>query len=135
MKGGGRGRGFLGQRTSSSSSTFGSLFVINTSSRPRSDKSRSESLIIGSTEGSLVSSRVRVLRNDEIRFGGSRSKANIFISGDFKEAPIVGSRGWYTGSLSFFTGEDSFCGLTYGSGWGGIKYVMPGKIPLGLKGL
>ena len=72
MKGGGRGRGFLGQRTSSSSSTFGSLFVINTSSRPRSDKSRSESLIIGSTEGSLVSSRVRVLRNDEIGVWGVR---------------------------------------------------------------
>ena len=72
MKGGGRGRGFLGQRTSSSSSTFGSLFVINTSSRPRSDKSRSESLITGSTEGSLVSSRVRVLRNDEIGVWGVR---------------------------------------------------------------
>ena len=72
MKGAGGGRGFLGQRTSSSSSTFGSLFVINTSSRPRSDKSRSESLITGSTEGSLVSSRVRVLRNDEIGVWGVR---------------------------------------------------------------
>ena len=40
-----------------------------------------------------------------------------------------------TSFLSFFIGEDSFCGLTYGSAWGGIKNVMPGKIPLGLKGL
>ena len=71
----------------------------------------------------------------KLGFGGSGSKANIFISRGLEEAPIVGSRGWYTGSLSFFTGEDSFCGLTYGSGWGGIKYVMSGKIPLGLKGL
>ena len=65
----GGGGGSLGRRTSSSS-TFGWLSIINTSSRQRSDKSRSVSSITGSTKGSLGSSRVRVLRNDEIAFGG-----------------------------------------------------------------
>ena len=55
-------------------------FVINTSSRPRSDKSRSVSSIIESTRGSLESLRVRVLRNDEIGFGGSGSTANMFAT-------------------------------------------------------
>ena len=63
------------------------ISAMNTSSRPRSDKSRSVSSVIGSTKGSLESSRVRVLRNDEIRFGGSGSTANMFISGGLKEAP------------------------------------------------
>ena len=69
------------------------------------------SSIIGSTKGSLESSRVRVLRNDEIGFGGSGSTANMFIFGGFDEVPTVGFGGWYNGSLSFFIGEGSFCGL------------------------
>ena len=79
--GGGGDGGFSGRRTSSSFSTFGSLFVMNTSSRPRSDKSRSESSITGSTKGSLKSLRVKVLRNDVIGFGGSGSTVNMFMSG------------------------------------------------------
>ena len=109
--GGGGDEGFLGQKTSSSSSTFGSLFVMNTSSRPRSDKSRSKSSITGSTKGSLESLRVRVLRNDEIGFGGSGFTVNMFISGGLEEALIVGSGSWYTGSLSFFMEGESFWGL------------------------
>ena len=96
---GGGGGGCLGRRTSTSS-TFGS--VINISSKPRSDKSRFVSSITGSTKGSLESSRVKVLRNDEIEFGGPGSTANMFISGGLEEAPLVGSGGWYNGSLSFF---------------------------------
>ena len=110
--GGGGDGGFSGRRTSSSSSTFGSLFVMNTSFRPRSDKSRSESSITGSTIGSLESLRVRVLRNDEIGFGGSGSTVNMFVSGGLEEAPTVGSGSWYTGSLSFFVKGESFWGLT-----------------------
>ena len=97
--------GFLGRRTSSSSYTFGSLFAMNTSSKPRSDKSRSESSITGSTKGSLESLRVRVLRNDEIGFGGSGSTVNMFVFGGLEEAPIVGSGNWYSCSLSFFMGR------------------------------
>ena len=52
----------------------------------------------------------------KLGLGGSGSTANIFISGGLEEAPTVGSRGWYTGSLSFFIGKDSFCGLTCGFG-------------------
>ena len=85
---------------------------MNTFSRPRSDKSRSESSIIGSTKGSLESLKVRVLRNDEIGFGGSGSTVNMFISGGLEEAPIVGSGSCYIGSLSFFMEEESFWGLT-----------------------
>ena len=96
---GGGGGGCLGLRTSSSS-TFGS--IINTHSRSRSDKSRFVSLIIGSTKGSFESSKVGVLRNDVIGFGGSGSIANMFIYGGLEEAPTIGSRGWYNGSLSFF---------------------------------
>ena len=66
---------------------------MNISSKPRPDKSKSESSIIGSTKGSLGSSRVRVLRNDEIGFGRSGSIADIFMSGGLEEAPIVGSGG------------------------------------------
>ena len=65
---GGRDGGLLGRRTSSSSS-FGSMFVINTSSKPRSDRSKSVSSTIGSTKGSFGSSRVRVLRNDDWVWG------------------------------------------------------------------
>ena len=101
----------MGRRTSSSSSTFGSLFAINTSSKPRSDKSRLEALITGSIKGSLESLRVRVLRNDKIGFGGSGSTVNMFISGGLEEAPMVGSRNWYACSLSFFIGRESFWGL------------------------
>ena len=106
---------------------------MNISSKPRSDKSKSESSIIGSTKGSLGSSRVRVLRNEEIGFGGSGFMANIFMSGGLEEASMVGSGGWYNGSLSLFIGEDSFCALLWDSGK--VEYVMAGKIPLGLKGL
>jgi len=110
---GGGGEGYLGQRTSSSS-TFGSLSAINTSSRPRSDKSRSVSSITGSTKGSLRSSRVRVLRNDEIGFGGSGSTTNIFMSEGHEDAPKVGFRGWYNDYLSFFLEEGSSYGLDWG---------------------
>jgi len=47
----------------------------------------------------------------KLDLGGSVSTANIFISRGLEEAPTVGSGGWYNGSLSFFIGEDSFCGL------------------------
>ena len=70
------------------------------------------SSITGSTKGSLESSRVRVLRNDEIGFGGLGSIANMFISGGLEEAPTVQSRGWYNGSLFFSLGEGSFCDLS-----------------------
>ena len=73
------------------------------------------SSITGSTKGSLGFLRVRVLRNEEIGFGGSRPTANMFISGDLEEALTDGSGGWYNGSLSFFLGEGSSCGLT---AWG-----------------
>ena len=42
------------------------------------------SSITGSTKGSPESSGVRVLRNDEIGFGGSGSTTNIFIFGVLK---------------------------------------------------
>ena len=125
--GGGGDGGFSGRRTSSSSSTFGSLFVMNTSSKPRSDKSGSESSITGSTKGSLESLRVRVLRNDEIGFGGSGSTVNMFISGGLKEAPIVGSGSWYIGSLSFFMKGESFWSLACDSGWDGTGRIMLGS--------
>ena len=78
---------------------------------------------------------MRVLRNDEIGFGGSGSTVNMFISGGFEEAPIVGSGSCYTGSLSFFMEVESFWGLTCDSGRGRIGCIMLGRIPLGLKGL
>ena len=43
---------------------------------------------------------------------GSGSTVNMFISGGLEEAPTVGSRSWYTGSLSFFVKGESFWGLT-----------------------
>ena len=58
----------------------------------------------------------------------------MFMFGGFEEAPMVGSRGWYNGSLSFFSGGDSFCDLVWDSGLGGDEYVMAGKILLVLKG-
>ena len=130
----GGSRGGLGQRTSSSS-IVGWLSVMNTSSRPRLDKSRSMTSITESTKGSLGSSRVSFFRNDEIGFRGSGSTTNMFISGGFEEAPIVGSGSWYNDSLSFLLVEGSFCGLAWGSNLSGVEYVMHGKIPLGLKGL
>ena len=39
---------------------------------------------------------------------GSGSTVNMFISGGLEEAPTVGSRSWYTGSLSFFVKGESF---------------------------
>ena len=110
----GGGGGYLGRRTSSSS-TFCWLSAINTSSRPRPDKFRSVSLITMSIKGFLGSSRVRVFRNDEIGFEGLGSIANIFISGGLEEAPMVGSGGWYNDFFYFFIGEGSFCGLAWGS--------------------
>ena len=67
-------------------------WCMNTSSNPRSDKSKLVSVITESTEMDLESSRLRVFRNDEIGFRGSRSMANMFISGGFEDAPKVGSR-------------------------------------------
>ena len=52
----------------------------------------------------------------KLGLGGSGSIANMFMSGGFKEAPIVGSGGWYNGSLSFLIGEGSRCGLAWGFG-------------------
>ena len=89
---------------------------MNTSFRPRLDKSRLESSITGSTKGSLGSLKVRVLRNDEIGFGRSGSTVSMFISGGHEEAPIVGFGSWYTGSLSFFMEGESFWDLTFDSG-------------------
>ena len=66
---------------------------MNTSSRPRSDRSKSMASIIGSTKGSLGFSRARFFRNDEIGFGRSGTTTNMFMSGGFEEAPMVGSRG------------------------------------------
>ena len=108
----GGGGGGLGRRTSSSS-TVGWSSVINTPSRPRSDRSKLVALITGSTIGSLRFSRVRLFRNDEIGFGGSGSIANIFMSRGFEEAPMVGFGGWYNGSLSFFLGGGSFYDLVW----------------------
>ena len=107
---GGGGGGGLGRRTSSSS-IVGWLFAMNTFSRPRLDKSKLVTSTTGSTKGSLGFSRVRFFRNDEIGFGGSGSTANMFMSGGFEEAPMVGSEGWYNGYLSFFLKEGLFCGL------------------------
>ena len=59
----------------------------------------------------------------------------MFMSGGLEEAPIVGSGSWYAGSLSSFMKGESFWGLVYGFGWGGAGRVMPGRIPLGRKGL
>ena len=67
-------------------------WCMNTSSNPRSDKFKLVSAITESTEMDLESSRLRVFRNDEIGFRGSRSMANMFISGGFEDAPMVGSR-------------------------------------------
>ena len=62
----------------------------------------------------------------------------------FEEALMVGSEGWYNGSLSLFFffffggggGEGgSFYDLVWDFGLGGDGYVMAGKIPLVLKGL
>ena len=61
--------------------------------------------------------------------------ANMFISRGFEDAPIVGSGGWYSGSLSFLLGEGLFCGWIWDSGLGCSGYVMAGRIPLVLKGL
>ena len=54
---------------------------------------------------------MRFFRNDEIGFRGSGSTANMFMSGGFEEAPMVGSEGWYNGYMCFFLKEGLFCGL------------------------
>ena len=131
---GGDSGGGLGRMTSSSS-IVGWPFVINTYSWPRLDRSKLVASITSSIKGSLGSSRVRFFRNDEIGFGGSGSTANILKSGGFEEAPMVGSGGWYNGSLSFFLGGGSFYDLVWNSGLSRDGYIMAEKIPLVLKGL
>ena len=59
----------------------------------------------------------------------------MFISEGFEEAPMIGSGGWYNGSLSFLLGESLFYGLAWDSRLGWSGYVMAGIIPLVLKGL
>ena len=139
---GGGGGGCGGGWRTLSSSTIGwfSAWCMITSSRPSSNKSKSMALITGSIKGSLGFSRLRFFRNDEIGFGGLGSTANMFLFGVLKEAPMVGSRGRYNGSLSFFfffffLGEGSFCGLAWEVGLCGNGYVMAGRVPLVLKGL
>ena len=39
----------------------------------------------------------------------------MFISGGFEEAPMIGSGGWYNGSLSFLLGKSLFYGLAWDS--------------------
>ena len=50
--------------------------------------------MIGSTGGVFESSKVITFRKDEIGFRGSRSMVNMFISGGFEDAPMIGSEGW-----------------------------------------
>ena len=62
--------------------------------------------MIGSTGGVFESSKVITFRKDEIEFRGSGSMVNMFISGGFEDAPMIGSEGWDSGYLSR---EGLFC--------------------------
>ena len=82
------------------------MLIHNIPSRPRLERSKLVSAMIGSVSGLFESSKVMAFRKDEIGFGGSGSMVNMFIYGGFKDAPTIGSKGWDNGYLS---GEGLFC--------------------------
>ena len=62
--------------------------------------------MIGSIGGVFESSKLMAFRKDEIGFGGLGSMVNMFISGGFEDAPMIGAGGWDSGYLSR---EGLFC--------------------------
>ena len=55
--------------------------------------------MIRSTGGVFESYIVMAFRKDEIRIEGSRFMDNMFISGGFEDALMIGSGGWDSGYL------------------------------------